>query len=242
MNDRRFKELVNLHLDHRLSGEEAKELEQALHADPARRRTLASYAVMQRGCDVLYRRSAAGAPAPQAILRAIRDAERKAGTPARPVARAWAWGTWSTAAGLAAMAAVMIVRVERPAGFAEAEPAAASTTILMASATEAPPLVGTSITAGDMAPAPRAPALPAHLTLAAFGIAPENREVGAVSNWSYPLNDITQAEMDRAASWARAATRSEWTAGANETARFSSGWTSRESATRANTVSFTFER
>jgi hypothetical protein len=83
---------------------------------------------------------------------------------------------------------------------------------------------------------------PSHLTLAALGIAPESREVGAVSAWSYPLNDITQAEMDRAASWARAANRHEWSVESNPTTRFSSGWTSGESATRANTVSFTFER
>jgi anti-sigma factor RsiW len=38
MNDARFKELLNLHLDHRLSADEAHELEQALKADPVRRR------------------------------------------------------------------------------------------------------------------------------------------------------------------------------------------------------------
>jgi hypothetical protein len=241
MNDRRFKELVNLHLDHRLSDDEAKELEQALRADPARRRLLASYATIQRGCTVLCRRSASGAPAPETILRAIRDAERKAGAPARPAQAAWAWGTWSTAAGLAAVAVVMVVRLERPAGFASGDQETAPVAVMLAGHSTGGASDGVE-TGRAAAVEPAAPAsfLPPHLTLAALGISNETREVGVVSNWSHPLNDITQAELDRAAFWARAS-RPDWAMDATATTRFGAGWPN-ETATQASTVSFTFER
>ncbi len=242
MNDRRFKELVNLHLDHRLAADEAEEFEQALRADPACRRLLESYAVMQRGCTVLCRRSAAGAPTPQAIMRAIRDAERKASAPAGPATRAWAWGTFSTATGLAAVVAVMVIRIERPAGFAEADTDTTANAVLVADASGS---ASGSEAAGQGAALASMPArasfLPPHLTLAALGISNETREVGVVSNWSHPLNDITQAEMDRAASWAHAANRPDWAVDATATTRFSAGWTS-EPATQASAASFTFER
>ena len=38
MSDQRFKELLNLYLDHRLSDAEAVELEQSLRADAGRRK------------------------------------------------------------------------------------------------------------------------------------------------------------------------------------------------------------
>jgi len=241
MNDHKFKELVNLHLDHRLTVDEAKELEQALLADPARRRLLASYAAMQHSCSVLCRRSAAGAPAPQAILRAIRDAERKAEAPARPASRAWAWGTWSTTTGLAAVAAFMVLQVESPKDFAEASSDVTANAFLVSSGNQTPyvfagmAFTGTPAVASTSYPPP-------FLTLAALGISNETREVGVVSNWSHPLNDITEADMERAASWARAANRVEWAVDVADNSRISAGWAGSGPAVQARTASFTFER
>ena len=244
MNDRRFKELVNLHLDHRLSGDEAEELEQALITDPARRRVLASYAAMQHSCSELCRRSASGAPAPQAILRAIRDAERKAEAPARPTSRAWAWGTWSTATGLAAMAVFMVVRVERPADFAAADSSAPTNADLVASVSQipsAPALAPTTLASASAAPS-TSYYLPPHLTLAALGISNETREVGVVSNWSHPLNDITEADIERAALWARGASRPEWAVDIADSSPTSAAWLGSGPAMKASSASFTFER
>ena len=239
MNDRRFKELVNLHLDHRLSADEANELEQALRADPARRKTLASYATLQQGCSVLCRRSSAGAPAPESILRAIRAAERKASAPVRPRSRVWAWGTWSTATGLAAMAALVVIRVERPAGLAATEDEPSAAAAIMGASAE--PAMTEEPVVSAAAPA-MASFLPPHLTLAALGISNEAREVGVVSRWSHPLDDITPAELARAASWARASAQpTEWAMDATATSHFG-GTLQGATAAQASAASFTFER
>ncbi len=248
MNDRRFKELVNLHLDHRLTDGDAIELEQALRNDPARRRVLNSYVKMERGCSALCRGSASGAPAPDFVLRAIRQADRsdrKANASERPFARAWAWGSWSTATvGLAAAVALLVVRVERPSGFANIEGETPSPGIMIAAADDErmAVMVGdVSLSGGADEMSTVASFLPPHLTLAALGISSETREVGVVSNWSQPLNDVTDAEMERAAFWARAASRPDWSVNSNAALRFS-GVTIGESAVQTSAASFTFER
>lgn len=111
IDDKKFKELLNLHLDHRLSAEEAALLERALAADPARRRTFQSYAAMQRGCAELFRRSALDAPAPDTLVRALRQAESRMGCRAAPVV---GWRTWSVPVGLAAAVALVVARISQP--------------------------------------------------------------------------------------------------------------------------------
>lgn len=242
MNDRRFKELVNLHLDHRLSPGEAAELEHALREDPARRRQLAAYAAMQQGCSLVCRRSAAGAPASAALLRAIRDAERKVHAPVA-VRSVWSgWAGWGATAGLAAAAfAIVVVRMNTPGGpnieftVAEAQEADGAVAMSVVSAKSAPGGSGAVVSS----PA----SLPAHLTLAALGIAGESRrEVGVVSRWSYPLDDLTEQEVQRAVAWARHANDSEWgtSGGSQVVSRFSTAGGG--DGFRAGQVSFATDR
>jgi len=225
MNDARFKELLNLHLDHRLSAEEARELERALQADPVRRREFRHYAVLERGCAELFRRSASDAPAPDSLMRALRAAE------ARMVARderrlvVWGWGTWGATAGMAALVALVVARVSQPvyvsvAANEEPAPAVPAST---------PPVALAAASARAVSPTyvSKRSALPAHLTLAALGITPEQRETASpMSGWQaaeeQQLARLESVSAAHLASWMTASSEpaQEWTGSAASTAQF----------------------
>lgn len=104
MNDRRFKELLNLFLDHELSEEDARELEAEVRRDPVRRQVYESYCRMQKGCTLLFQGERLRTPERPVLARAIAEARRKVEQP-EPVAF---WGRgWSYAAAAVAMVALV---------------------------------------------------------------------------------------------------------------------------------------
>jgi hypothetical protein len=239
IDDKKFKELLNLHLDHRLSAEEAALLERALAADPARRRTFQSYAAMQRGCAELFRRSALDAPAPDTLVRALRQAESRMGRRAAPVV---GWRTWSVPVGLAAAVALVVARISQPmvavkvAAISEpsaplVQQVAAPAAVLVAEAATVRPQVR----------------MPEHLTMAAQGIVQERGT--SFSRWSDSAEVVREESTPTlAASWepeVSAATLAEWNRAASTPRAFSSrpinAW-SGQSGYQVQAASYTFER
>lgn len=252
MKDARFKELLNLHLDHRLNANEARELERMLQTDPELRRTFRSYAIMQRGCAELFRRSANDAPAPDALVQALRDAEARMTAKSERRAAFLGWGTWSATAGMAALVALVVARVSQPTVVADAEsgqgmPSTASMVpgaSLLASATPV-------AVAATPVLAPRK-GLPAHLTLAALGIAPERAEAPSSSVSRWQMTEEQHARLDLAANEASAwmnnappASASEWSGAALSSAQFNerpiNAWGA-QSGLQLQAASYTFER
>lgn len=125
MNDQRFKELLNLYLDHRLEGADAIEFEQALRVDASRRRMLRDYALIQGGCNELFARAAAQAPSSAALCRSMRAVETRLSRANDGEAEKWGWRVWTTGfgvagLGLAACASILIVvRSGGPSGPAQ---------------------------------------------------------------------------------------------------------------------------
>lgn len=237
--DARFKELLNLHLDHRLGAEDACELERMLKSSPELRRTFRSYALMQRGCSELFRRSEADAPAPDALVRALRDVEAR--MQPRPLRRERfaGWATWTATAGVAAAVALMVARVSRPVGIADGS--RESSPVLAASNPVTP------LTAGFVSTAvvvPRHAALPSHLTLAALGIQPERGEPASLSRWTPPTEQTEVAELAQASEpvWARATLAGSTTSmPAHFNGRPINVWAA-QSGVQVQNASFTFER
>ncbi len=252
-SDPRFRELVNLHLDHRLNAGEALELELLLQAEPARRRELAMYRAMQGGCEELFRRSAAGAPASQRMLRALREADRKVNAPER--SRGWAWNwNWAAGGGLAGAAAlftVLMVRVSSPVMSVAADAPATKQAAAVVHAEPEPVILAKVAEFPAARPSGMGSLVPEHglaprLTLAAVGIANESHEVGAVSRWSYVLDEATAQEAERAAAWARGENRPAWSVDATTVARYGASPSASlgvgGSAFQTTAASFTFER
>lgn len=228
MNDRRFKELANLYLDHRLDAAQASELEAELRADPRRRRQLRCYESMHAGCSELFRRSSSGAPAPAAVLRALRDADRRVERePRRAVwGLGWGWASLGGAGMAAALVAVVTVRVSGPS-VAEnsASPADPASGLARASSGAAPAVV--VVAAADPFASARAaepvavPAasysLPRHVTLAAVGIATPTRETATTSRWTVAADEtLTAEDLQRAEAWTRGIPQAEWAAAAGQ--------------------------
>jgi len=241
IDDKKFKELLNLHLDHRLSAEEAALLERALAADPQRRRTFQSYAAMQRGCAELFRRSSLDAPAPDALVQALRQAESRMGRRSAPVV---GWRTWSVPLGLAAAVALVVARISLP-----------TTAVKIAAVSEtATPLVQPVVApaavllaeAATMRPPVR---LTEHLTMAAQGISQERASVGGFSRWSDTVAVVSEESGPAlGASWepeVSAATLSDWNHAASTPRAFSSrpinAW-SGQSGYQVQAATYTFER
>jgi hypothetical protein len=248
MNDARFKELLNLHLVHRLNADEAHELEQVLQTDPARRREFRHYAVLERGCAELFRRSASDAPAPDSLVRALRAAEARMSARDERRLVVWGWGTWGATAGMAALVALVVARVSQPVFVAvedgksaDASSATPSLALATNSAPVSPPYVS------------RRSALPAHLTLAALGIASEQGEPDSSMSSRWQATDEQQvARLDNsaaahAASWMTASTGSvsEWSGASASAAQFSgrpiNAWGT-QSGFQAQSAAYTFER
>lgn len=101
MSDQRFKELLNLYLDHRLSDAEAVELEQSLRADAGRRKVLRDYSLIQGGCSELFSRAVIGAPSSAALCRSLRTVEARISRVGGQGSGAWNWRGWSAGWGMA---------------------------------------------------------------------------------------------------------------------------------------------
>jgi hypothetical protein len=101
MSDQRFKELLNLYLDHRLSDAEAVELEQSLRADAGRRKVLRDYSLIQGGCSELFSRAVIGAPSSAALCRSLRTVEARISRVGGQGSGAWNWRGWSVGWGMA---------------------------------------------------------------------------------------------------------------------------------------------
>jgi hypothetical protein len=183
MKDARFKELLNLHLDHRLSDSEAEELEAALEGDPSRRKTLRDYEAMQSACTALFARSESQAPSSQSLRRALRRAEDRMAHPSQ-VRDGWGWTTWGITGGVAACVALLVARLSLPA-------------VSTASATDAETAdLGANIVAAASGIVPdsarlssRGAALPRHLTFAALGLNPGSMNADAVSRWILEMEE-----------------------------------------------------
>lgn len=176
MKDARFKELLNLHLDHRLSAAEAEELEAALRDDPVRRKALRDYEAMQSACATLFARCESRAPSSTALRRALRQAESRMENP-RSLRDAWGWPTWGLTGGLAACVALVVARLSQPA-FVTAK----------APETIAEPNAGPDIASIALAPAPSAGSvartgMPSQITFAALGISSPGANADAASRW-----------------------------------------------------------
>ncbi|GAB1487601.1 hypothetical protein MASR2M8_00400 [Opitutaceae bacterium] len=108
MKDARFIELLNLYIDQELSAEEARELEQEIALNPARRRTYEQYCRMHRGCALLFESARSQAPCHPKLDRAAQVADEKIMAfpqSGAPVVRG-PWGRIAWAGGLAAALAV----------------------------------------------------------------------------------------------------------------------------------------
>jgi hypothetical protein len=99
MKESRFIELLNLYIDHQITPEEARTLEEEILRNPERRHTYRQYCRMQRACTIVLDRFATEQ---EAAGKDIADIVRF-GETARPVR----WGYF--AASVAAAAAVMVV-------------------------------------------------------------------------------------------------------------------------------------
>jgi hypothetical protein len=179
MKDTRFKELLNLHLDQRLSAEEAEELEAELRANPARLKALRDYEAMQSACAALFARSASCAPSSAALRRALMRAESRIEHP-RSIRDGWGWPVWGLTGGLAACVALVVARLSHPGvGIAKESPEASAPVQagMVTVATAAAP------TPSPAAPAATRPTLPSQLTFAALGLSAHGRNADAASRW-----------------------------------------------------------
>jgi hypothetical protein len=192
MNDARFKELLNLHLDQRLSVAEAQELEEMLRADTSRRKALRDYEAMQSACATLFARTEASAPSSEALRRALRAAEARI---ERPGAQRdpWGWPTWGLTGSLAACVALLVARLSQPAvGVAETSPGAGSpgTSSSVAAAFDSGDLGAGAIARAES---------PRHLTFAALGLNPEGANADTVSRWILEVDEPAMfATLDEA--------------------------------------------
>lgn len=237
IDDAKFKELLNLHLDHRLSAEEAALLERALAADPTRRRTFQSYAAMQRGCAELFRRSAADAPAPDALVRALRQAESRMGRRAAP---AVGWRTWGVPVGLAAAVALVVARISQPALVVKSDSAPEPTVRLARQVADPAPVL-----VAEAAPVLVQVRVPEHLTLAALGIAPERDASASLARWSDVAEDTGPTVAATWESEVSASTLADWNRAATAPRAFSgrpiNAWAG-QSGYQVQGASYTFER
>ncbi len=112
MNDARFKELLNLYLDHELTPEQTSELEAEILQNPVRRRVYRDYCRLQRGCGQLFDQTLQSAPASFALAQALRDAERKVEGGGSGERGVW-WG-YGGAAAVAACVALVVFRGDGP--------------------------------------------------------------------------------------------------------------------------------
>lgn len=196
MNDKRFKELLNAHLDNCLSETEAKELHAALAACEKRRREFRAHQRIQAGCAALFDQTARHAPCAPRLARALRQADERL---QRPRSEARAWPAWGLAGAMAACAALLIVRVSSP-GLAVAEAESSQTAgPQVALQTDAPSNRVINITTKPTLYRER---MPSGLGFAAMGI-PANVETAA-SKWALSETEIPPYALEEIAAMNRA--------------------------------------
>lgn len=239
MKDARFKELLNLHLDHRLSPAEAEELEAGLREDPARRRALRDYEAMQSACAALFARCESRAPSSEALRRALRQAESRMEHP-RSLRDAWGWPTWGLTGGMAACVALVVARLSQPALVtAKApEPAEQPTGPMLAAiaSTQEPVLAG------------GLPADPGPITFAALGLTEKGSNADAASRWILQVDEpAVYATLEEAS--AAGETMQAWNANSSQSAtpvhfisRPINAWSHSGSSGQVETAAYRFER
>ena len=145
MKDARFTELLNLYLDHRLSADEAAELEAEVMRNPARRRVYDNYCRMQRACNLLFESECENAPRSLALARSLNEVERKLAAPADArVRRPVVWLGWSGAAAAACVVVVsvaVVLRSRSPGLTAAPTVAAVASPAMGGAALEATPVI-----------------------------------------------------------------------------------------------------
>jgi hypothetical protein len=172
MSDQRFKELLNLYLDDRLSDAEAVELEQSLRANAGRRKALRDYSLIQGGCSELFSRAATGAPSSAALCRSLRTVEARISRVGGQGSVAWNWRGWSAGwgmagASLAACAVIFVlVRSGGPDGPPQTSVAATPASPIVARLSDTVPMA--VAVAGSEGVSERQKAR--NLTLAALGL------------------------------------------------------------------------
>ncbi len=247
MKDARFKELLNLHLDHRLSPAEAAELEAALRDEPARRKALRDYEAMQSACSALFARCESKAPSSVALRRALRQAESRIEHP-RSLRDAWGWPTWGLTGGLAACVALVVARLSQPALMTAKAPetpndpaAASGPEVVLAAMSPGSSSAEASVARTGM---------PGQITFAALGLNSQGANADAASRWILQADEpAVYATVEEAS--AAGETMQAWQAPTPQTsapAHFNSrpinawGRSSPQSSPQLESVAYRFER
>ncbi|MEY4489726.1 MAG: hypothetical protein RIQ79_2234 [Verrucomicrobiota bacterium] len=250
MTDLRFKELLNLYLDHRLGEAEAVEFEQALRADATRRKMLRDYTLIQGGCAELFQRAAAQAPSSAAVCRSLRSVESRLSRSASgetSVWRSWTFGAGFAGIGLAACAtAFVVLRTGGPgdqaAPFVGGQPKAVEVAEITPADTAVPVVVeGVS----ELQKA-------RNLTLATLGLAGDDASSArADKHWADAQETYELANLSPSArSWiiSTSAQEANWTQAqpvsmaSMQTGAGGGGWSQGASAYRIESAGFRFER
>ncbi|MBP7142465.1 MAG: hypothetical protein KBA71_11205 [Opitutaceae bacterium] len=106
MKESRYIELLNLYVDHRLTGAEAAELEAEVQRNPERRRIYSQYCRMQKACTLIFDAERSLAPKTAAVLSSF-DVDHR-GARAAPF---WRWALVPAVGLAAAIAMVAVVGV-----------------------------------------------------------------------------------------------------------------------------------
>lgn len=200
MKDARFKELLNLYIDHALSDEEAVEFHAELRADPKRRAMLRQYESMHGACAQVFVRIESRAPSSAALCRALRRVEERIENP-RAMRDAWGWPTWGITGGLAACVALVVARMSQPVmvasgpGLDSSGETGAARTLATVSAVASVTSVPVQATAGRRA------TMPNQIAFAALGLSPSSANADAASHWILEHEQAGVAEAAPAAEY-----------------------------------------
>lgn len=210
MKDARFKELLNLYIDHALSDAEAAEFHAELRADPKRRAMLRQYETMHGACTQVFARIEARAPSSAALCRALRQVEEQIENP-RAMRDAWGWPTWGITGGLAACVALVVARMSQPTLVATDSLANGSEeTTAVRSLASASGVASVAGVPTQSAPARRA-TMPSQIAFAALGMSPSTANADAASHWILTHEETGVAEsaqsQDYVPTWASATGR-----------------------------------
>ncbi len=249
MTDPRFKELLNLYLDHRLDESEAAEFEQALRVDAVRRKTLRDYTLIQGGCAELFQRTSAQAPSSAAVCRSLRSVESRISRSASgetSVWRGWTMGVGFAGIGLAACATVLVVLRTGGPGDQDA-PQVAGQPKAVEVAAITPPDTSVPVAVEGVSELQKA----RNLTLAALGLAgDDSSSARAGKRWADAQETYELANLSSSArSWiiSTAAQDANWTQAQPVSMSMqpgigSSSWSQGASAYRIESAGLNFER
>jgi hypothetical protein len=198
MKDARFKELLNLYIDHALSDAEAVEFHAELRADPKRRAMLRQYETMHGACAQVFARIEARAPSSEALCRALRRVEEQIENP-RAMRDAWGWPTWGVTGGLAACVALVVARMSQPTMVASGPAADDATGALRSLA--ATSAVASVASVPVQATVIRRAAMPNQIAFAALGMSPSSANADAASHWILTHEEVGVAEASPAAEY-----------------------------------------